>query len=97
MARKNDETTARPVNDAYTGMLALSLIALLVGSTLLYLDYAQYPDKAPSKVSVAFKARPDFEQGDVKPAPAPEKKADEPGEEGKDEKKDAPKDNPEKK
>ena len=42
------ETTTRPTNDAYTGMLGISLFALVLGCVLLYLDYSQYPDsKAP--------------------------------------------------
>ena len=36
------EETAKPTNDAYTGMLAISLIALIVGCALLYLDINQY-------------------------------------------------------
>lgn len=96
MARKYDETTAKPANDAYTGMLAISLIALLIGSTLLYLDYAQYPATPPSKVTVAFKDRSDRDQGEVKPAPekkGPDEPPDDAKDEKKDEKKDAPKDN----
>jgi hypothetical protein len=50
MATKTDTTTPAPAtNDAYTGMLAISLCALIVGCVLLYLDYSQYPDsKAPA-------------------------------------------------
>ncbi len=43
------EVTTRPTNDAYTGMLGISLFALLLGCVLLYLDYSQYPDaKGPA-------------------------------------------------
>jgi hypothetical protein len=49
----------RPVNDAYTGMLAISLLALLTGCVLLYLDYEQYGDKpAPKITREPSKARP---------------------------------------
>jgi hypothetical protein len=50
MAAKSDTSTLPPAtNDAYTGMLAISLCALIVGCVLLYLDYSQYPDsKAPA-------------------------------------------------
>jgi hypothetical protein len=41
------EETSKPTHDAYTGMLAISLIALIVGGLLLYLDLSQYPDKNP--------------------------------------------------
>jgi len=54
MARNDtttSEATSQPRNDAYTGMLVVSLVALLTGGVLLYLDYSQYPDKNPPKVS----------------------------------------------
>jgi hypothetical protein len=52
MARTDDTTepTSVPRNDAYTGMLIVSLIALLAGTLLLFLDWNQYPDKNPPKV-----------------------------------------------
>jgi hypothetical protein len=40
--------TGVPTNDAYTGMLIISLLALIVGSVLLYLDYTQYPTSPPA-------------------------------------------------
>lgn len=45
-----EQGTTRATNDAYTGMLAISLIALLAGCALLYLDWSQYPSKDPPKV-----------------------------------------------
>jgi hypothetical protein len=48
---KNTETandTSVPSNDAYTGMLAIALIALIVGSILLFLDYRQYAGSTPT-------------------------------------------------
>jgi hypothetical protein len=44
-----DETSVAR-NDAYTGMLVISLLALLTGAVLLFLDYNQYPDKKPPQV-----------------------------------------------
>ena len=44
------EDNSRATNDAYTGMLGISLIALIMGSVLLFLDYSQYSDKDPPKV-----------------------------------------------
>jgi len=41
----------RPMNDAYTGMLLISLLVLAVGCLLLYLDFAQYPSDKPKDVS----------------------------------------------
>lgn len=40
---------SRPVNDAWTGMLAISLLALIGGGVLLWLDYSQYPTTDPPK------------------------------------------------
>jgi len=49
MAADQDTSTPPATNDAYTGMLGISLIALIVGCILLYLDYSQYPDtKGPA-------------------------------------------------
>jgi hypothetical protein len=48
---EEEQDTSRATNDAYTGMLAISLIALLAGCALLYLDWSQYPDKEPQKVT----------------------------------------------
>ena len=44
---RDDDTGPR--SDVYTGLLALSLIAMIVSSLLLFLDYSQYgATKAPS-------------------------------------------------
>lgn len=58
MARKFEEQKAKPTNDAYTGMLAVSFIALLVGCALLYLDYDQYQNKPPTPMDPTVKTRP---------------------------------------
>jgi hypothetical protein len=41
--RRDVPVQARPRNDAYTGLLAISLGALITGCVLLYLDYSSYP------------------------------------------------------
>src|SRR5690242_19315035 len=46
---KSDEAPA--TNDAYTGMLTISLLALIGGCVLLFLDYSQYPDRPPAALS----------------------------------------------
>jgi hypothetical protein len=38
-----------PRADVYTGLLGLSLLALVAASVFLWLDYSQYPDKTPPK------------------------------------------------
>jgi hypothetical protein len=50
MARKYEEPKAKPTNDAYTGMLVVSFVALLVGCVLMYMDYSQYDSKPPTKL-----------------------------------------------
>jgi len=42
-----DETVAKPKNDAYTGMLAISFLALTVACVLLYLEYDSYGTTTP--------------------------------------------------
>jgi hypothetical protein len=63
MYKKDDASGPTASNDAYTGMLAISLFALIGGCVLLFLDYSQYPDskgpaipKAPGIVVPAEKA-----------------------------------------
>ena len=49
MAVKKTDDAPPATNDAYTGMLAISLLALIGGCVLLYLDFSQYPDsKGPT-------------------------------------------------
>lgn len=74
MAAKQETTTAAPAaNDAYTGMLAISLIALVVGCLLLYLDYSQYPDSkqpvVPKAPGIAVPAEGDAPPPKVEQAP----------------------------
>jgi hypothetical protein len=71
MAKEKAEATQDtgiPKNDAYTGMLVISLLALIGGAVLLYLDKSQYPDNLPPA--------PSFKAAEPK---APEPKAPEPG------------------
>lgn len=42
---------AKPANDAYVVLLAISLAALLIGCIFLYLDMSQYPSQKPPKVT----------------------------------------------
>lgn len=47
MARTKHDTGAKPTSDAYTGILILSLLALIGGAVFMYLDYSNYEDKPP--------------------------------------------------
>jgi hypothetical protein len=53
MAKDEVFEETRPTNDAWTGMLAISLLALIVGCLLLFLDFSQYPSKDPGPVPKA--------------------------------------------
>lgn len=48
MARARGSDGPKPSSDIYTGMLAISLGAMITGTVLLFLDYSQYPDKKPA-------------------------------------------------
>ena len=61
-ARVRTEDSARPRNDAYTGMLFISLAALIIGCVLLLLDFLSYGDTKPEKPQLG---------GPPKAAPAP--------------------------
>jgi hypothetical protein len=91
---KNDRTTktSRPVNDAYTGMLTISLLALVGGAVLLYLDYEQHKD-TPPKVNRIVSERPSLTKTE-KPAEEKEKKD---GDGGEDKEKKMPMDKDDKK
>src|SRR5262245_3353827 len=45
--RPTVEPPARPRSDVYTGLLVLSLLAMVTGTVLLYLDYSQFPSAKP--------------------------------------------------
>ena len=45
MATRSKE--ASPRSDAYTGMLIISLLALLAGCAFLYLDWSSYSSQKP--------------------------------------------------
>jgi hypothetical protein len=64
-----EQSTYRATNDAYTGMLAISLLALIAGSTLLFLDYSQYPDGNPKPIP---KKALDMIAPQAPPAPPPQ-------------------------
>lgn len=46
---RRSATAAKPQNDAYTVMLVITLLALLIGCTLLYLDNDEYGKNPPPK------------------------------------------------
>lgn len=77
----NEQTTYRAANDAYTGMLGISLIALIVGCALLFIDYQQYPEASP-------KAPPKNAPPPIKAEPPPPPPAENPEMKKDDEKKD---------
>lgn len=47
-ARGRELESTAPKSDIYTGLLAISLVAMLIGCALLYLDYSSYPQQKPT-------------------------------------------------
>jgi hypothetical protein len=65
-----DRDDLRPQNDVYTGLLAISLIAMIISCAFLYLDYSQYgTSKAPAVTVPQPQTRP-LSTGQL-PPPAP--------------------------
>ena len=48
----DEPVVQQPASDAYTGLLALSLLAMIASCVILYLDYAQYGTNKPTPVSI---------------------------------------------
>ncbi len=74
--RGREVETAPPKSDIYTGLLAISLIAMITGCVLLYLDYNSYPQqKAPTAppptISLPSAGQP-APATQPQPTPAPE-------------------------
>ncbi len=47
------QPAAKPRNDAYTGLLFISFLALVISAILLFLDYNQYGTTTPPKPTLA--------------------------------------------
>ena len=57
-SRSDDEMSPKPKSDAYTGMLVVSLLALLTACLLIWLDYRRYPSNEPPKVQPSTASAP---------------------------------------
>jgi hypothetical protein len=82
MATTDDDTprTSLPANDAWTGMLAISLLALIAGCVLLFLDWRNHMEKPSKLAQPPITAQQDTgadkdEKEAPQPAPADGKKA----------------------
>jgi hypothetical protein len=52
-ARMRDAATeAQPRPDIYTGLLGLSLLAMLIACVLVFLDWNEYPEKKPKAPTI---------------------------------------------
>ncbi|MFO0810986.1 MAG: DUF1573 domain-containing protein [Gemmataceae bacterium] len=70
MARKRVYEDARPKSDVYTGLLAISLVAMVASCVMLYLDYSQYPTaKPPAPAALPTTAPRPVSQGQLPPPP----------------------------
>lgn len=68
MARRDDDEDEKPKtpSDAYVGLLAIALVALLAAATLLYLDFDALDTGSPKPADPQVKLA---EAGLNKPAP----------------------------
>lgn len=63
-----DIDEAQPQSDVYTGLLGLSLVAMIVSCLLLYLDFSQYGTSKPPTVTVpAPKSKEGVQTGQLPP------------------------------
>mgnify|MGYP000613304159 FL=1 len=60
---------AKPRNDAYVMMLAITFLALVTGCVLMYLDAAQYEGKNPPQAAIP--ALPELGKAAAPSGPAP--------------------------
>jgi len=67
-SRGRADAAAQGGSDVYTGLLGLSLGALIVGCIFLYMDWAQYPQKKPELPGAPAVNRPTAPPGG-QPAP----------------------------
>jgi hypothetical protein len=51
-SKKSAVAAPKPKSDAYTMMLFITLLAIGIGCTLLYLDYEEYGKQQPPKETV---------------------------------------------
>jgi len=70
--RSEDVGAPAPRSDAYTGLLILSFLALVVGAVFFYLDYSQYPESKPKPAPQITSPPPG---GGPAPVPVPQPKA----------------------
>jgi hypothetical protein len=57
--RQRGEVYAPPRHDAYIVLLIISLVAMILGCALLWMDYKDYPEtKAPTTVSARTSPSP---------------------------------------
>jgi hypothetical protein len=93
MAKTETSDTGVASNDAYTGLLAISLIALIVGSVLLFLDYSQHSGTPPRLTGIPkFEAKKEEIKQPQSVPPGENKDGKDAVKDGKDAVKDGPKD-----
>jgi hypothetical protein len=48
-SRSKADPSQKPRNDVYVGLLIISFLAMVAGTVLLYLDFAQFPEGKPKE------------------------------------------------
>lgn len=72
--RYQDADPPKPRNDAYTGLLSISFVAMLIGCLLLLIDWFSFPQQKPAKVTLpAVKAVAVPKVGEPAPKVEPKK------------------------
>jgi hypothetical protein len=71
MARSRSAGAPQARSDAYTALLALSLVAMVASCLLLFLDYNTYPTVKPPKVDMKVFSDPTPGTPAADPAAAP--------------------------
>ena len=71
VSRYDDMDPPKPRNDAYTGLLTISFVAMFIGCLLLFIDFYSFDGMSPGKVKDKLSAIKGGERGKAGDAPAP--------------------------
>ena len=77
MAKKKKKDDNPAVNDAYTGMLTVSLIALIIGIILVSVDFSEYYGVDVPKYKPGIPAPKAMPENKIEPPKVEEKKEEE--------------------
>ena len=64
-----DVTSSSPPSDAYTGLLAISLVAMITACVFLFLDWSAYGQKQPGPAPAPSTVKPNTPAAGGQPTP----------------------------